>query len=154
MALKLKLDENDYLREATVFGLCSDLPDHRLCYFLNLDLALNLNRQPHDHQLFIKKKCYFFAEYFCSDSHGRQWHLNANNNGYFFNEEEGRYQSSSASCVNDLRVFDFFLWYEETGNHDLQHEVHHKLRQLPYVRTCQTIDQGASKNIKNLLIEY
>lgn len=154
MALKLKLDESDYLREATVFGLCSDLPDHRLCYFLNLDLNLNLARLNKDHQVVIKNQEHFFAEYTYCDSHGRYWHLNANNSGYFYNEEEQAQQSSSSSCVNDLRVFDYFLWYEESGNTDLDAEIKLRLKQLSYVRTSQLIDQSSSKNINNLLIEY
>ncbi len=155
--VKIRLEDDFYLRDATVFGIVSELPDHRLTFLLNNDMGLKLNRSPQDRELKWKRSIYRFSEYTFEHPVMKVFWCLTSNRGAALNEaapENILRSEISIPLVNDLKTFDYFLWYDELDNQQVDNNLNTQLRVLPYVRAFQKIDLSKSKNINNLLLEY
>lgn len=163
MAKKIELDEDFYFREATIFGLVSELPDYRLCYMLNEAMGLRMQRAQHDRTFSSKKGSFIYSEFEFEDT-ARQitWLLTANRKakvkptGGFENIELDSLlsETSAIPLVSDLKMIDFFLWYDDEPSPSLDAFINESLKKLSYVRTFQKVNIENSKHIKNLLLEY
>lgn len=155
--VRIRLDDDFYLKDASVYGIVSELPDYRLCYFLNNTLKLQLTRSAQSREYILKGEKYFFSEF--SYAHPLQetmWNLTSNS-GYALETAAGGSDlktDTKTFLVADLKAFDYFLWYEEPANNEMDSLLNKKLKELSYVRTFQKIDLAKSKNINNLLFEY
>ncbi len=167
MNLKLTLDDVMPDNEATVYGIVSELPDYRLCFMLNKELNLALQLSPHPKILYRKKISYAFNDYvYLQEQEKMEWHLTANrkslevNISESFNNQgkpERTYQYSQEflplSLVNDLKAFDYFLWFDDLSRKGIEKKINQSLKGASYVRTFQKIDLSHSKFIDNLFIE-
>ena len=155
--VRIRLDDDFYLKDATVYGIVSELPDYRLCFFLNNDLKLQLIRSSQSREYIRKGEKYFFSEF--SYAHPLQetmWNLTSNS-GYAMEGASGDGDLNTDTktfLVSDLKAFDYFLWYEDPANNEMDSHLNKKLKELSYVRAFQKIDLAKSKNINNLLFEY
>jgi len=164
MTKKLTLDDDFYLREATIYGLVSELPDHRLCYILNQAMNLRLCRTKYDREAYSKRGTFLYSEYEFDDPERQMlWLLTSNRKGRQeatitseLKDSTAMLQSevSSIPLVPDLKMIDYFLWYEGTTSPDIDSIVNESLKKLPHVRTFQKINIESSKHIQNLLLEY
>lgn len=155
--VKIQLDDKFFLRDATVFGIVSELTDHRLTFLLNNDMGLKLNRSARDRELKWKHEVYSFSEYTFEHPVMKVFWCLTSNRGTALIEASSEnilHSGLSIPLVNDLKTFDYFLWYDEVDNHQVDHTLNAQLRKLPYVRAFQKIDLVKSKNINNLLLEY
>lgn len=155
--VKIQLDDEFYLKEATVFGIVSELPDHRLTFLLNNDLGLRLFRCTRDRELKWKGSVYHFSEFSFEHPVMKVFWCLTSNLGNTLAEaapENVIHSVKSVPLVNDLKTFDYFLWYDEVSNQEVDAKLNTQLKKLPYVRAFQKIDLTKSKNINNLLLEY
>ncbi len=155
--VKIRLDDEFYLKDATVFGIVSELPDHRITFLLNNDLGLKLLRSTQDRELKSKGSVYSFSEFTFEHPVMRLfWCLTSNRGNTQMDVSPSNilHSGKSIALVSDLKTFDYFLWYDEVANQDVEAKLNTQLRKLPYVRAFQKIDLAKSKNINNLLLEY
>lgn len=161
MAKKIELDEDFYLREATIFGLVSELPDYRLCYMINEAMGLKLKRAKTDRELNTKKGTFLYSEFEYDDT-ARQitWLLTSNRKARIKPLPQNEVvetlfsENSAIPLVSDLKMIDFFLWYDSEPSPTLDAFINESLKKLSHVRTFQKVNIESSKHIKNLLLEY
>lgn len=155
---KIHLDDDFFMKDATVYGIVSELPDYRLCFFLNQLCQLQLQRNHDDREYKFKGNNYLYSEF--SYQHPvlkTYWNFTSNRSyGLATQIDELRPLNSAqrALLVPDLKSFDYFLWYEDLANNQLDELLNNRLKQLSYVRAFKKIDPAQSKNLKNLLLEY
>ncbi|WP_417590604.1 IPExxxVDY family protein [Owenweeksia hongkongensis] len=163
MAKKIELDEDFYFREATIFGIVSELPDYRLCYMLNEALSLKLKRAPADREFSSKKGTFLYSEFEFDDPEKQvTWLLTTNRKARIKQSEHSATlqlnslssETSAVPLVSDLKMIDFFLWYDGESSSSLDAFINENLKKLSYVRTFQKVNIESSKHIKNLLLEY
>lgn len=164
MVKKLSLDEDFFFREASVFGLISELPDYRLCFMLNNALKLQLCRTAKDREMKVKKDTFVYSEFEYFDKERQiTWFLTTNRKGKLKPSETPSSQAtpsmfdsepSSAPLVPDQKMLDYFFWYEGESSANVDAFINESLKTLPYVRTFQKVNIDTSKHIKNLLLEY
>ncbi len=161
MAKKIELDEDFYLRDAVIFGLVSELPDYRLCYMLNEILGLKLLRTRVDRELNTKKGTFLYSEFEFDDNLRQiKWLLTSNRRARIKHPSQNEppeslfSENSAIPLVADLKMIDFFLWYEGDSSASLNAFVNESLKKLSHIRTFQKVNIEGSKHIKNLLLEY
>lgn len=163
MAKKIELDEDFYFREASIFGLVSELPDYRLCYMLNNALNLKLKRAATDREFSSKKGTFLYSEFEFEDPEKQvTWLLTTNRKARVkqssasetLNLDSLSSETSAIPLVTDLKMIDFFLWYDSEPSPSLDAFINESLKKLNYVRTFQKVNIESSKHIKNLLLEY
>ncbi len=155
--VKIRLDDDFYLKDATVFGIVSELPDHRLSFLLNTDLNLKLLRSKQDRELKWKGSVYYFSEFTFEHPIMKVfWSLTSNRGNTAAEPASDNlfHSGKSVPLVNDLKTFDYFLWFDEVGLSEIEANLNIELKKLSYVRAFQKIDLAKSKNINNLLLEY
>ncbi|MEQ9261989.1 MAG: IPExxxVDY family protein [Owenweeksia sp.] len=152
---KLKLDDTFYFDEVKVFGLVSDLPAYRLCYFINNSLLLQLKRCNNDKLLVHKGTPVNYTQFTYHDEVvGLQWSLIANKNPWAGQEEtipSQAYIISGLPLVASLKIIDFFLLVEGEASAKQEKEWVNTLKKMPHVRALETIDLTTTKNIHHLL---
>ncbi len=155
MAARFKLSDFLLFEDAEVWALSSAQPIQRLVFHLNEKLRLRLVRDTTDHSMIQRDTCLHYSSYSHYDEQAMQtWHLTANKNPYFSSDEDpSELKVGNIPLVADLKVFDYFLWCEETPTPEQSQRVSLGLKTLAYIGTFQKIDTGSSKNIKNLLTE-
>lgn len=164
MVKKLALDEDFFFKEASVFGLISELPDYRLCFMINNALKLKLCRTEFDREMKVKKETFLYSEFEYFDQERQiTWFLTTNRKGRIKAAEAPLAKDinpmldsdmSSIPLVPDLKMLDYFLWYEGESTASVDAFINESLKTLPYVRTFQKVNIDSSKHIKNLLLEY
>ncbi len=155
--VRIRLDDDFYLKDATVFGIVSELPDHRLTFLLNNDLGLKLNRSLIDRELKYKGTLYRFSEFVFEHPVTQMFWSLTSNRGRALDESKGPgllTTGQTTPLVADLKTFDYFIWYDDVAHKDIEAWLNLQLKMLPYVRAFQKIDLATSKNINNLLLEY
>jgi hypothetical protein len=162
MSQKLKLDSSFYLEEAVVYGLVSQLPAYRLCFFLNERLNLELSRSKEDKTIRFKQKQFYYSRFEQEDkSRGVDWFLIANKNALIeekklFSSQEDTHTSlviSGVPLISNLKVMDYFFGYYGEPISSLNSCINGELKDVSYVSTFQKIDIHSTKNIDNLLID-
>lgn len=153
--MKLRL-EDDFVTPATIFGIISDLPDHRLCYVLNQELGLKLTRCEKDKELQLKKKGILHFSEFCyhAPAEMTEWWLTSNRHALIYPNDNTQAQVTALPLIADLKTMNYFLWYTDEARDELNDLVKSKLQKNRYIRAVIEIDRSASKNIENLLVEY
>lgn len=155
MALKIRFDDDFYLKEATVYGIVCELPSYRLGFYLNQALNLKLCRCKHDRELYWKDIVLLYPEFDYEDSIKMvTWHLTANKEARIRADHQANEQQAAIPLVSDLKQFDYFLWFEDEHNIEIASSLNLQLKALPYVRAFQSIETSSSKHIKNLLLEF
>ena len=152
--ISLSLDEPDEA-QATVYGIISDLPDYRLVFMINEGLGLRLKRKSEDRKRYHKAGVVTFAEF---EYHEKlriiDWHLTANSGGMVLPEEEDTPVRSALPLVESLRSINYFLWYPDGVNAELDRHIFEILKPNPYIRVLQRVDVSATRHIDNLISEY
>ncbi|HBF19841.1 MAG: hypothetical protein CMI36_01225 [Owenweeksia sp.] len=151
---KLKLDDDFYFEELKIYGLVSDLPSYRLCYFINNSLGLELKRSVLDKKFVHKGNPVNYPCYEQQDEKlGLHWSLIANKNpwaGDAKSEPPQTYIISGLPLVPALKVIDFFLMVEGECSPTQEKERIKALKAMPQVRALEEIDL-TTKNIHHLL---
>lgn len=151
------------MREATIFGLVSELPAYRLCFMLNDALRLQLNRTAKDREFASKKGSFFYSEFEFDDSYRQiTWLLTSNKKALIKepltdeNIEANTLlsETSAIPLVTDLKMIDYFLWYDGEPSASVNAFINESLKRISHVRTFQKVNIESSKHIKNLLLEY
>ncbi len=154
---KIQLSDSFYLKTATVIGLVSELPDIKLCYALNNDLGMKLKRTELERVYTFKNIEYLFSEFSFEDTFSEiKWNLTANLSlsSDTASDASSLFVDNRAYLIPDLKIYDYFLWYEDEAISSIDTKLNEKLKSLPYIRTFQKINLSSSKNINNLLLEY
>lgn len=155
--VKIQLDDDFYLRQATVYGIVSELPEHRLSFLLNNDLGLKLIRNKEDRELYHKGRLYYYCEFsFEHEVKQMCWTLTANKGFAKEDSPKGSLWPTNPTLplVADLKTFDYFLWYDHNSDSEIEQRLNICLKEVAYVRAFQKIDFAKSKHINNLLLEY
>lgn len=155
--VKIRLEDDFYVKRATVFGLVTELPDHRLSFLINNDLDLKLSRTTKDRELYWKGKTYGFTEFSFDHPVLKVFWFLTSNKGKSEVEETAPTNLQSTTTiplVADLKSFDYFLWFDDEELNEVEEVVNLRLKKLSYVRAFQKIEISRSKNINNLLLEY
>lgn len=159
---KLKIDNDFYTEDLTLFGLVSDLPAYRLAFVLNDNLDLQLKRSEHDKKFNYKNNELFYPSFNFEDpKKDIEWILISNKNPIIKekNEDSSSDQDTSTRIVSglpllpNLKIMDFFLGYYGEENNITNQRVKVQLKELSYVSTFQQINLLKTKNIENLLID-
>ncbi|MGB0176446.1 MAG: IPExxxVDY family protein [Owenweeksia sp.] len=151
---RLKLDDAFYFDEVKVFGLVSDLPAYRLCYFINNSLPLTLKRSEKDKTFVHKGTPVNYARFECENEVlGLHWTFIANKNPWAGDEKSlnSQYIISGLPLVPSLKVIDYFLLVEGETSAKQEKEWLKAIKAMPQVRALETIDLTTTKNIHHLL---
>lgn len=156
---RLKLDESLFLEDLTILGLVSELPPFRLCFFINEILSFRLTRSKEDKPFYYKNKelvKYAHFEYY-NTPQAIQCYLTANKNPQLQSLQKNNVPDESGiisglPLIPNLKIIDYFLWFEGELSGNFLKEVSSKLKKSPYIRTLQEIDTSV-RNIQNLLFD-
>lgn len=152
MSKVLRLDDEWEYSEIVLYGIVSELPAYRLCYYLNESLNLRLTRSGNDRVRSYKKMDLHYEEFCCeSKGNGLFWKLLANKNPRVY-ENEVYETISGLPLISEYAIMDYLLYYEEGPNEEAESIINTKLKELSYVRTFSKLDMGKVKNVENLLI--
>lgn len=152
---KLVLDDTFYFEEIRVYGLISDVPGYRLCFFLNEALDLRLVRSAEDKKKMYKNTPVAYSRYVFEDPNQNiHWFLTANKNPVTLEDNHFNghsYIISGLPLVNTLKTMDHFLLMEGECSRDLVKGVEASLKEMPQVRAFEKIDITRTRNIHDLL---
>src|SRR5690606_11193466 len=105
MSPKIKLDDDFYFREASVYGIVSELADYRLCHYLNRDLCLRLARSEDDHKHYYKGRTLIYSEYrYFHPVYQTHWMVTSNKKPFY--SESNFPERVAVVLVPDQQMYD------------------------------------------------
>ena len=156
--IRLKLDDDLFLEDIEILGIVSELPPYRLCYFLNEDLSFRLRRSESDKPFYYKRKeLVKYAHYeYIFDEQSVNCFLTANKNPERQSSQKNNTESdigiiSGLPLIPNLKIFDYFLWFEGETQKGWFEMVLEKIKRSAHIRTLRKINPSETKNIQNLL---
>lgn len=136
MKYKLEL-EFDY--SFLLFGISCHDSSHRLCWYLNRALGLRLGMTGEHEVPHRGERSKHLLYQFASEDTEERWSLLSNH-------------SENGMVAPELKQFDYLLKVEEDDQVDIS-EVLEKIRNIPLVIACYTLDANTLKSRDNLIFD-